>query len=531
MYYSAIIFKNYKQLYTSIYNIYSLNPNTQVYRDIMRIPLARQACNKHINNEMVTKEEIDAYLGLVIQPYEASELNELEFETLYNIYGEGIYKLFIIDQNLRSYLQNTKNEKNDVITSGGACAMEHVDLQYIRKLRDSSDERSNIKDYVDNAMKQMPTWSQVVGSFIPSRFSIFYDETYPWYMKIDSYGVENAITKTQELYEKIFQKVKRYSQLVDQNNYVYKLPFIELDLEKKNLLKDWFIQYEPYVRELEQKGDLEKIEYTEEDFLKKWLHYTYIGPKIKECIVDLIKKKNPDLYYKYNLSKISIHIRGKQIDHLAIERYNRWQAEIVLNKQLEFDNRLRKLLKRTHSRQETALYMWARSELSKNESVGLAGFIDANYNGFFLHEVLQKRQKGGLICGLDPLRLTEHNIEEILRILYLHTLHSDHKADSLLSYYQVIMELIQEQKDKLQKLTITKCTTDLLKILIKLSENKTELILENDVSIDHIFIDICSNLNKYKLSREFFEIINKSQTIPHNLSWPQIIERVFCPEQ
>lgn len=55
---------------------------------------------------------------------------------------------------------------------------------------------------------RFPTWTQVTGSLIPRHgLNIMYDETFPWYLRFEEYGIHDAESVTQRIYDGIFPVV------------------------------------------------------------------------------------------------------------------------------------------------------------------------------------------------------------------------------------------------------------------------------------------------------------------------------------
>ncbi len=424
---NSLTYDTYLKVQRATASILSQRPLSHAYFDITRSDLARQAYFKWSNNKPISKKEEKAYMANAILPVHGKDINEEDYKRLYSIYGEGTVKISMMDINYHSWLHKSGQNEN-ILSTGGACAQESVDTKIIAKLANLPNGKTLVKEYIDQILLRFPTWTQITGALIPAiGLSVMYDETYPWYLKIAEYNIDDPEATVQRVYDNIYAGVSRYAKLHSPKNNVVKIPFIKLDLVQKGKLEKWYKLYEPYIREMEEKYKLDAGIYDPDAYFKSWIEYTYCGPDILDIDKKLIKEINPAMYDEYNVKNYTIHVRGKQIDHLDVDRSNAWMHSFILdNMPSRYTQRISSLLKIHQRRHGIAIYQWMRSHYKDISSVGFAGFLDFNYQGRLMHENmvfvnsdLQNLSINQLMeYFLDcPLRLNSRNVDETITFL------------------------------------------------------------------------------------------------------------------
>ncbi len=415
-------YETYLEIQRGIGSVLSSYPKSHAYFDYFRAVKAREGYNKWLKGRPLTKEEIKSYFTVSINPMRGEELTKKQYDRLLQVYGSSAVKISMIDTNLKKWLESS-NESQRVLSTGGACALESIDTKRIIEL--SAKDKNFAKKYIEDMSQRFPTWTQITGALIPSRVSIFYDETFPWHLKIAEYGISNSELKTQRVYDRIFFTLQRFAKLHNPQNIVLRLPFITLNLDDEGRLEEWAKQYKKYTKAIEEDLHASHESFDSNLNYKAWIQYTYMGPKILEIALEKLKKEYPKLYKMNNLDSYSIHVRGKQLDHFDIERLNLWIHNILLS-----DNamtvQIKKLLKNPLMREVSAMFMWARDNMSHINTIGSAGFLDFNYKGKLVHEdrlfTFKEIQKENIKTVFEkltdsPLRLHSRNLPEVLELL------------------------------------------------------------------------------------------------------------------
>lgn len=424
---SLLNYNTYQALQRATEHILSTYPKSYAYSDYMRGSLAHNALKKLHNKEKVTQAEEKAYLTKSLFPLDGTQLTPEQFERLYTVYGEATSKIRILDHNVSSWLVNAPTQQQ-FLNVGGACALESVDTKIIMYLQQQTKNKDLVKDYVTRMLQCFPTWTQITGTIIPGEgLSVMYDETYPWYLRLKEYGIPDAKTITQQIYDDIFIRVRRFVKLHNPNNKIIKIPFTKLDLVNKGHIEEWFELCKPYLEFLDEKYGKVTSSYDLDSYHKAWIEYTYFGPRILDLDLEIIKEMYPDKYEAYNLDKATIHVRSKQIDHLDIERIHPWMHGILLenygSKKVKANTHL---LQQPFYRLGLAMYMWMRDHFKDHKSVGFSGFLDSTFKGVLLHEDhfhSRSEIKKTIISGDDdsfyncPLRLHAQNYKEVLIFL------------------------------------------------------------------------------------------------------------------
>jgi len=423
----SITFGQFLKLQKAAASIYSHQPKSRVSFDISRADHMRKCHQLMRNHAPISADQQSSYLAYAVNVKGWNKLTRREFDRLRELYGEAVVKIMLIDINFTKWL-HTNSDMRNIITTGGACALESIDTRALAILKQRNQNAATIiPQYIKEITLRAPTWTQVTGALIPRYgLNIMYDETFPWYLRMEDYGLQDAESVTQRVYDGIFNAVRRYVRLFDPNSKTISLPFTELNLQSKGLIQKWSTIVEPYLRALEKKYGLENGNHHSDDQLKAWVMYTYFGPEILSCVKNYIEEKYPALYKEFNLNKATIHIRGKQIDHLDTERSNAWMHPIIL-KQKDSKQLLdrKKLLLTPFHCQEVAQLQWLFDHGHTLQS-GLAGFLDSNFQGRLLHEesayprsIFKKKLLENLTNEYydSPLRLHSHNVEETIQFL------------------------------------------------------------------------------------------------------------------
>lgn len=421
---SSSIQADIQHLNSSTQNILSYRPKSRAYYDFNRVHGARKISEQRASGQPVSEELVKDYFTKAFNPAFIGDLSGNQFHRLTNEYGDTIYKISIVDQNLHRWLKNASEDEH-ILATGGVCAMESVDVRNIRALRMLPDGENLVKEYVKQAYTVFPSWTHVTGAIASTKgVNVLYDETFPWHLKIAEYGLENAEEKTQAVYKKYNTAVERFVQLVNKESILLRIPFTSLELDMSGELNKWFNEYHSYIRALETKYGIEALEYNADDFVRSWVLYTYMGPRILEILKNTIKNMYPSIYKENNLDNYTIHVRGKQFDHLTAERYSTWQHALLLEQEHSQDKKVLQLLNSKFHRYELGAYSWARDHIPAISSIGFAGFLDMNTYGHLHHEtplekpVLQNVEDIKAYF-LSPLRLHSKNVDIVIDFLRL----------------------------------------------------------------------------------------------------------------
>lgn len=532
-------FQEYLKLMFATKSIISKRKNSQVYLDFTRAERSRTVYELIHTNKIVPKEKLYDPLLNAINSFSAFELNLREYERLYKIYGDAIVKVCLVDQNLKKWL-NKSSSTERILGSGGSCALESIDTILIRKIKNRKTPDKLIEKYINCLLDVFPTWTQITGSLTPiNGITIMYDETYPWFHKIEKYGIKNAEILTQRAYDSIYRSVSRFAKLINPNNIILKVPFTELNLAKGGQLEKWFYLYEPILRNIETDFELNKLDFVENDFVRAWVEYTYSGPEILNINKKVIKKLYKDIFYENNINDCSIHTRSKQIDHLTVERGSKWIYEVLIDKNIDKENnkRYKTLLNLPSHRHELAIFSWIINNFEKNSQVGFSGFLDFNYQGDFLHETpfvssneLASVSDNNLIDFLysSPLRLHTKNVQKVIDFL------SHFKQPNTINFSREILNSFIRKKIKVDKLTqkIKSIKKFILisNVMIEMLNNISHSKEENNIYISIPYkhkIEFIENIDflwdRYRSNRE---LIQHKKTILSNLN-PEKFEMDF----
>jgi len=423
---NLLTYQEYQKIMNAVALVISENPKSHAAFDLSRLEYAQSAYESITKGRSISSIEQRSYLSNSVYSKGWFSISENEFDRLVNIYGEAVTKIAMIGGNFSSWLE--KSLPNDqIIALGGACALESIDTKIIRILQQDNELSPLICQYITRMCLQFPTWTQVTGALIPRHgLNIMYDETFPWYLRFEEYGIQDAESVTQRVYDGIVHAVKRYVRLHDPNNILVTVPFTDLKLGTRGYLKNWFEMVEPYMRALEKKCRLSPANHDPDTHIKAWVLYTYFGPEILQIVKQYLKEKYATYYKQFHIDQATLHVRGKQIDHLDTERSNIWMHSVIL--QLT-DTKLIKNWKKSFLTpfhcQEIAQYQWLLKNYTKL-SVGFSGFLDFNYRGKLLHEdsaFTRKELKKILQEGLEskifdsPLRMHTHNVDTTIAFL------------------------------------------------------------------------------------------------------------------
>lgn len=418
-----ISYADYKLIMSASSSILSSKAGGTAFFDFNRSTIAKQAYEQFKNGQRISANMAKNYMIRALSPVTWSEISKSEFENIKKVYDGASLQVAMLDQNLFSWLQGSVDNKV-ILGTGGSCALENQDTKYLLYLKQRPQGEEDIYKYVSHLINDLPTWTQITGAFIPVRgLTIFYDETYPWYLKLEKTGIKDAQKVTEDIYRKIYEGSVRYAKLFHPDNEILRIPFLSLDFERKGLLKEWYNMYEKYIRQLEDIFQLPPLNYHHDEFVRAWVEYTYAGPSILQTDLDFIKETYPDIYKKNRLHDATIHVRGKKIDHFTIERLNYWEHEIILDPHLKYSEHQKRLLTSYSKRSETALGMWYRDHLPSYPSIGFAGKLDSNYEGQLMDEKMLLTPKDITQMSIEklieivlksPLRLHRNNVEQVV---------------------------------------------------------------------------------------------------------------------
>ncbi|PIZ66404.1 hypothetical protein COY14_00435, partial [Candidatus Roizmanbacteria bacterium CG_4_10_14_0_2_um_filter_36_9] len=423
---SQLTYEEYIKVHKATEKVLAHRKNSHAYHDYMRAKGAAKAYRDYTLKKSSEIEDLKDYFTIAVNPSHWSSLSTSQFNNLQKIYGDVALKVELVDNNFSKML-SSQVLNNNVLSTGGACALESIDTKIIMMLLGDGAHKDSPKFYIEKMLSRFPTWTQITGSIIPKNgLNIFYDESFPWHLRLSEYGLTNPESKTQKTYDGIFNAVKRYIKLINPNNILVRVPFVDLNLKNNGFLSDWFKSTKLHLNNIESEYSLKNIAINPNNHLKSWVKYTYFGPKIIEITKKYLLDNYPIISAKYHVNEVSIHIRNKQIDHLDTERLNGWMHSIALKGKAERIVSLRKkqLLTKYH-RLELSQYRWLLENID-DLPLGFTGFLDLAYNGFFLHEdtinskeLIKKMVKDGFNNDFfdSPLRLHSRNVESVIDLL------------------------------------------------------------------------------------------------------------------
>lgn len=430
-------------------------PTSAAYFDFHRARHAQNALKKFKNNQRASPLEERAYFVHAPAVHAVADVSRDVFDRLYSQYGAGASQCVLIDDNLHRWLRSASNSE-EILATGGACALESQDTKIIQYLQQKPNGETLIKKYIDVLLPQAPTWTQITGSLIPKEgYSVFYDETFPWYLRLEAYGIEDAMGKTRRVYDGVYGAVSRYVRLFSPNNKAIRVPFEDLDLNNSGKFSEWFDQARPYLQALEERFDLPHTKIDVSNYLKAWVEYTYIGPDIFSILRSTIQKNHSDLITQQFLDAATIHVRGKQIDHLDTERTNAWMHAVILGNDTAklLQQRKHHLLTPYH-RHAIALFEWFRDHYSAHTSIGFVGFLDQVIKGSIAHEqaaysrsdLNQAIARGSFDeMIMSPMRLHAGNFTQTLRLL------EEFSNPRIVSFSKELFESFMQTKNSLLK--------------------------------------------------------------------------------
>lgn len=205
-----------QHLYSITQNILSYRPQSKAFFDFNRVYGARKIAELRAAGKPVAEEHSKEYFTKALNPLPVKDIPDNLFARMSSEYGDGVYKIGIIDQNLKRWLDTAAPEEH-ILATGGACAMESVDVRNIRTLRAQPNGDELAKEYVKRAYAVFPSWTHITGAIAPTKgVNVLYDETFPWHLKIAEYGLEKAESRTEAVYKKFHAAVERYVNLANQ---------------------------------------------------------------------------------------------------------------------------------------------------------------------------------------------------------------------------------------------------------------------------------------------------------------------------
>jgi len=527
---SQLTYEEYIKVHKATEKVLAHRKNSHAYHDYMRAKGAARAYRDYVLKKSSENEDLRDYFTIAVNPSHWSSLSTPQFDNLQKIYGDAALRVELVDNNFSKILSG-QVLNNNVLSTGGACALESIDTKIIRMLSGDRDHKDSPKFYIEKMLSRFPTWTQITGSIIPKNgLNIFYDESFPWHLRLNEYGLPNSESETQKVYDGIFNSTKRYVKLINPNNILVRVPFVDLNLINDGFLNDWFKSTKLHLNNIESEYSLKSIVINPNNHLKSWVNYTYFGPKIIEITKDYLLDNYPIISAKYHINEVSIHIRNKQIDHLDTERSNGWMHSIALKGQTEKIVSLRKkqLLTKYH-RLELSQYRWLLENVN-DLPLGFVGFLDLAYNGFFLHEdtinskeSIKKMVKYGFKNDFfdSPLRLHSRNVESVIDFL------SRFKNPNTVSFStNTLFELtrLKEKNKSINKKikvlnSFVQSFTKAIKIFTGITINGSYLLDINEKFNKAVFIEVKRNLLKrvsydtqyYSKSEKFHDLfINKA---------------------
>lgn len=444
-----ISFEEYGAVMNATKDILSKRIESKAYFDFMRAKDAKQVYFKFLNGQAISDIEAKSYLTKAIDPSLIIDLSQQDFHSLKKLYGNGIFLLRMIDGNLQRWIQE-KREKNILVT-GGACALETLDIK-IKKAKQRQYGYREAYNYVKTVLNNGVFWTQITEAIVPSRgLNVFYEEVFPWYLRFNDYGIENAELVVSNMYNNIFDAVKRYAKLINPDSHILKISFFKLNLFKKGFLGEWYDQFSQYIDYYRIKYNLStEQEYNLEEFVRGWVLYSYIGPRIGDIIKQIIKDDYPLYYDRYALDQETLHLRSKQIDHLTTEAHTGWYNKILLNVDSKKLATYIKLLGNPFNQLELACYKWLQINHKQHSTLGFAGRLANNYQGSFMREEYMVSHK---INDNDNIgRLHSNNVEKFINFLQFFLFYDDKAkmlplVDNLLVSYMQQLLFLKEIRD------------------------------------------------------------------------------------
>lgn len=460
----SIPFKEFLSTIQATQSIISAHVDSKAYFDLHRVATSRDLYAAYKKDQTVGDLDARAYLTKALNPTLGAELTRQEYTRLHDLYGDSVIKIYLIDQNLKKWLSHGSSREN-ILAAGGACALESFQVKLIRYFQQNKSHL--VVPYIQKIFASTPTWTQITGAIIPTNgLSILYDETFPWHLRIAQYGLKDAEVHTQQVYEKLFSSVSRYVKLQNQDNTLIKIPFTSLNLREGKYLLEWYNMWKKYLIEVEKKLELPPIQFDAEDLKRIWVDYTYEGPQILSLSREYIKTTHPEIYQKYNLDAHSIHVRGKQIDHLSLERSNNWLLQILMTDNIKNQEELVRPLNLPANRYKYAVSAWIRDNMQNYPAIGMAGMLDFTYEGNVMHETpLQSSQEMNKYKDEElfeemfssPLRLHSQNVDQVCDFLSRFGNANTFPREKMISLYKLKNKLSKTKRkiDVMQKHLVT----------------------------------------------------------------------------
>ncbi len=482
-------------------------PESQAHFDMTRARPARSALRSFFARGGASKYEANAYLADAVGPQSGYEFDEATYNRLTRFYGPSAMRIAVIDRNISQFIARS-NGADRILGAGGLCAQETADTRIKNQLAKRKNGKELVRTYSEHILAQSPTWTQVTGAVIPTNgATILYDETFPWYLKIQEEGVENAKEKTQQSYDRAVAAAARYAYLVNPFTSVVRVPFEDLDLAERGYLKDWFEVYKPYAEGLAKRFDVDPPFFQTDNFTKAWVLATYHHPQILDIVKGVIYEREPQLFRDLALDQYTLYARGKQIDHLTIERENQYIVSLVLNAPID-EARVEQVLTKQSNLQMAAIVKWILNR-GLEYPVGLAGFLDFNWRGDIMHETpiidpdRVKLSDDVLLHELltSPLRMQGKNLNEAIDFLRRFTdINLSNGVDEETA--QEVL-LIMAQYDQLEKkVSRMQIRTEGLSILLQMLGGEREFFATKISSTQDLKETLNSLLQKYFKQRD-----------------------------
>ena len=387
---------------------------------------ARAAYDLRSSGEVVTDPKlIEGYFSDVPRPFFLAELDANKLSALIERYGPDIMRANIISANL------LETDCCPLVT-GGACILETWATRLLDKpiLKNNPGLRREVLHFI---LQKAPYYSHITGTMIAGSnagFSLMYDETFPWFLAVHDLGKQPGLTHREwnvgiaeelcrEFYDEIYAATQRRSTMVSDNGLqVLRLPFADLQLEKENHLKSWFIEYSANLPP-EFKNFL-PANYDGDSFLGANVRYTYVGPQILQLVKKRMAARGVDL------SKFDFHVRAKQDDHLTEgKRVNRILLQGIQGEDKGFLNKYSNIC-------DLAIYFWHMQSWHKNKN-GFIGFTDLSFKGNIVHDTIN------LVTGDNGNPKNEENLWDLLNSpLRLHKSNVDQHFEYLNRYIEPV---------------------------------------------------------------------------------------------
>lgn len=437
--------------------VYCTKPEGEAFRLNQPSSLSRQAHELFTSGQKVPPEIARFYYPDVPSPVDLTELSDKKLTDLIQTFGPDIIRAKMVSKSI------AENDAS-ILPVGGACLIETFGTETLKgkACEDPEIKAKTAQTLLNNA----PYYTQITGTMImggKEGIGLMYREEFPWYLRAEEFGVENAQEQTINTYDRIVKAQLRRGALIDPEFSLITLSFNSLDLEKEGLLREWFGLTIPTLPSSLLRS--RKPEYMPDSFLQSWVRYTYNGPRI----LDVVRQRLEGL--GISLNGTSMHVRTKQLDHLGgptdlLKDFDRMDYEDLM--------KLRKYQRLFGISIDSYL-----AHDVDNDSIGFVGFDDFAVDGDIVNQTIyietpsnssgKRRKQPGNAEELEEamtsvVRLNSNNLEDHLAFLDFVAIAESEQVLTVKSAIK-ISSAIQKLNEHLKRITSEKKIAELAEIL------------------------------------------------------------------